>query len=52
MIFRAAAKLHNEDEVVCKANKEILRVSFVEIEGKNVYITCTNGQTYHHTEIK
>lgn len=53
MTFRDAKKLHNEDEVTVKSTGKLLKVlGDVEIDGKDAFIRCTDGNLYHHKAIK
>lgn len=58
MVYHAAAKLHNGDEVTVKKTGQILRVVSIEtpktlnmVQRKSVLILCDDGNTYLHTEI-
>lgn len=53
MTFAEAKKLHDEDEVIVKKTGQVLQVlGDVEVDGKDVFIRCTDGRVYHHTGIK
>lgn len=53
MTFREAKKLHDEDEVIVKRTDRVLQViGDVEVDGKDVFIYCSDGQVYHHTAVK
>lgn len=54
MNYRMAKKLHNEDEVVRKADGCPLYVLSVEHcpERHAVLLHCDDGNVYHHREIK
>ena len=54
MRYEQAQKLHCGDEVKIKATGEILVVLFTEIyKGRKVVnITCEDGYSYLHTEVK
>lgn len=52
MTYLAAKRLHNGDEITVKATNNIIRVvGDVEIDGKDVFIYCTDGNLYHHRDI-
>ena len=54
MTFSNAKKLHNGDEVIIKSGRRpfpCLRVISIRIEGKNVFIYCEDGNSYHHREV-
>jgi hypothetical protein len=51
MIYRYAKKLHNEDEVLIKKTGEIVQVISIEVWGKDIFVLCSDGNTYHHREL-
>lgn len=52
MSFIQAKKLHNEDEVIVKATGRVLTVIDIEIDGRDVFIRCSDGNLYHHRALK
>lgn len=59
MNYTNAKKLHNGDEVIVKETDEIVTViqayeprPMNQIHRKQVFVECSNGNTYHHTQIK
>lgn len=56
MRYKYATKLHNEDEVTLKKTNQTLTVLYTEVCNDTpkpaVLVTCNDGNTYHHTEIR
>lgn len=53
MKFGDAKRLHDEDEVTVKETGRVLQVlGDVEVDGKDVFIRCSDGRVYHHTAVK
>ena len=54
MTYRAAKKLHNEDEVIRKSDGCPLYVVSTEHhpDEKAVFIFCDDGDCYHHKEVR
>lgn len=53
MKYKDAKHLHDEDEVVVKKTGEILYVlGDIEVDGKDIFIRCSDGELYHHTALK
>lgn len=54
MTYRDARKLHNEDEVIRKSDGAVLIVKAVDDypKSRRVILTCDDGQTYDHIEVR
>lgn len=54
MTYQQAKKLHNKDEVITKLTGKSLCVIDIEIdeEHHDVFISCDDGNLYHHTAVK
>lgn len=54
MKYADAKKLHNEDEVIYKCTNKSLYVVEVkdDVEHREVYVMCDDGNWYHHRTIK
>lgn len=53
MTFSDAKKLHSGDEIIITSSRRpypCLKVIGILIEGKNVFIYCEDGNSYHHSE--
>lgn len=52
MLYRNAKKLHNEDAVIRKSDNCSLIVCSVKVMEKDIFLTCDDGNIYHHKEVK
>lgn len=55
MTFKAAKKLHNEDEVTIKETNTVLYVLDAYVNPSNpkqILIECDDGNTYTHKDVK
>lgn len=52
MLYRNAKKLHNGDEVIIKSSGYSQYVVDIEIQEKDVFVRCDDGDLYHHTAIR
>ena len=54
MKYTDAKKLHNEDEVIYKYTNKVLYVVEIkdDVERREVYVLCHDGNWYHHRTIK
>lgn len=55
MRYKDARKLHNEDEIIVKSTGASLQV-VGEVEDdtvhRDVFIRCTDGNLYHHRDVR
>ena len=52
MTYRQAKQLRIEDTVERKRSRELLIVTELEIQEKDVFIRAKNGRLYHDTAVK
>lgn len=53
MKFKDAKKLHDEDEVIVKKTGQVLQIlGGVEVDGRDIFIHCSDGRVYHHTAVR
>lgn len=52
MRYVEAKQLHNEDEVTVKGTGRILSVISTRVLDKAVLVLCSDGNTYHHCDVK
>ena len=52
MNYRDASHLYHGDEVTLKRTGEVLTVLEIQVEGRNIYIQCSNGCVYQHQEVR
>ena len=52
MTYRQAKQLRIRDTVERKRSQELLTVTELEIQEKDVFIRADNGRLYHHTAVQ
>ena len=52
MTYRQAKQLRIGDTVERKRSQELLTVTELEIQEKDVFIRADNGRLYHHTAVQ
>jgi hypothetical protein len=52
MKYKDALNLFHGDEVTVKKTNSVLMVLSVVVEDKNAFVYCSDGNSYHHKEIK
>lgn len=52
MTFQKAQGIRTNDMVVVKSDGHSTSVTRIEIDGKDIFLYCSDGKVYHHTAIK
>lgn len=52
MRFTYAKKLRDDDQVTVKKTGQVLQVlGDIEVDGKDIFVRCSDGRLYHHTAL-